>query len=62
MIAGHYFADLGIIAGCSFAATFVRIYMMSALDKLELPAAVQLDQHIDDSGISCVGTAKAVVQ
>eukprot|EP00959_Pyramimonas_sp_CCMP1952_P233391 4877716-Pyramimonas_sp.AAC.1 len=33
----------GVIAGCSIATTFVRIYLVLDLDRLTLPRSVTLD-------------------
>eukprot|EP00959_Pyramimonas_sp_CCMP1952_P248801 5200932-Pyramimonas_sp.AAC.1 len=34
---GPYWAQGGIIAGCTFATTFIRAYAIQDLDKLEIP-------------------------
>eukprot|EP00959_Pyramimonas_sp_CCMP1952_P331810 6947828-Pyramimonas_sp.AAC.1 len=64
MVSGPHFALLGVIVGCSFATTFVRIYMIGPYDKLisRLPASVNIDQYIDDTGLNSVGKAKEVVR
>ncbi len=52
----------GVIAGCTFATTYVRVFMLRALDRAvkEMPDGVSLDVYIDDVVISAVGEPKEV--
>eukprot|EP00959_Pyramimonas_sp_CCMP1952_P373041 7812442-Pyramimonas_sp.AAC.1 len=34
---GPYWAQGGVIAGCTFATAFIRVYAIQDLDKLEIP-------------------------
>ena len=53
----------GIIAGCSLATSFVRVYMVRAIDELKptLPEGVSIDIFIDDIAISAEGPKNVVV-
>ncbi len=53
----------GVIAGCAFATTYVKVLMTRALDRAmaKMPEGVVLDAYIDDLAISAVGTSRQVV-
>eukprot|EP00959_Pyramimonas_sp_CCMP1952_P410394 8600654-Pyramimonas_sp.AAC.1 len=59
-VPGHHYALLGVIAGCSFAAASLRIYMLGPYANLisRPTPSVNIDQYIDDTGLNCVGKAK----
>ncbi len=52
----------GIIAGCSFATTYVKVMMVRALDRAvsKMPDGVTLDAYIDDLALAAVGTKEQV--
>ncbi len=54
----------GVIAGCAFATTYVKVLMTRALDRAvaRMPAGVTLDAYIDDIALSVVGTSAQVVE
>ncbi len=47
----------GIIAGCSFATTLVKVFYLRRLDQLskEIPASVKVDAYIDDLALTAEG-------
>eukprot|EP00959_Pyramimonas_sp_CCMP1952_P111842 2339374-Pyramimonas_sp.AAC.1 len=47
---GPYYSINGVVAGCSMATTFVRIYLIPVIDPLPIPRDVFLDIYIDDYG------------
>ena len=51
--AAALFAGRGVIAGCSFATTLVKVYLLRKLDRFvqRLPPALELSCFIDDVGI-----------
>ncbi len=53
----------GVIAGCAFATTYVKVLMTRALDRAmaNMPAGVMLDAYIDDLALSVVGSRAQVV-
>ncbi len=54
----------GVIAGCAFATTYVKVLMTRALDRAMagMPEGVVLDAYIDDLALSATGTSKQVVE
>eukprot|EP00959_Pyramimonas_sp_CCMP1952_P163148 3410388-Pyramimonas_sp.AAC.1 len=50
--------SMGVIAGCSIATTFVRIYLVLDLDRPTPPRSVTLDAYIDDCSLNCVGSVE----
>ncbi len=54
----------GVVAGCTFASTYVRVFMLRALDRAvsEMPDGVSLDMYIDDVALSAVGEPKQVTE
>ena len=59
---GPFYSINGVIAGCSMATTFVRIYVMPVFDTLDIPRSVMLDIYIDDYGMSSVDLEHIVRQ
>ncbi len=53
----------GVIAGCAFATTCVKVLMVRALDMAmaRMPEGVNLDAYIDDLALSTVGTRAQVI-
>ncbi len=53
----------GVVAGCAFATTYVKVLMTRALDRAvaNMPDGVVLDAYIDDLALSAVGTSAQVV-
>eukprot|EP00959_Pyramimonas_sp_CCMP1952_P226195 4729852-Pyramimonas_sp.AAC.1 len=49
------------MAGCSFATTLVRVFIIGPLDKLELTPQVSLYIFIDDYGISAAGSTPEAI-
>ncbi len=56
------YPTVGVLAGCSLAMVFTRIYTIRALDGFtaEVPKAVKLDTYVDDFTLSAVGRPEAV--
>ncbi len=54
----------GVIAGCAFATTYVKVLMTRALDRAMaiMPEGVAVDAYIDDIALSAVGTSAQVVE
>ncbi len=52
----------GVVAGCAFATTYVKVVMQRALGRAakDFPDSVALDTYIDDIALSAVGEPKAV--
>ncbi|CAK0868317.1 unnamed protein product [Prorocentrum cordatum] len=59
---GPWLAIKGVIAGCSTATTFARIYLVLDLDRLTLPRSVTFDAYIDDCALKCIGSIETVVR
>eukprot|EP00959_Pyramimonas_sp_CCMP1952_P076196 1592085-Pyramimonas_sp.AAC.1 len=59
---GPWLAIKGVIAGCSIATTFVRMYLVLDLDRLTLPRSVTLDAYIDDCALHCTGSPELAVR
>ncbi|CAK0859320.1 unnamed protein product, partial [Prorocentrum cordatum] len=59
-VSGPFYAVKGVMAGCSFATSFVRVYTIEAFTNLVYPSNVSFDQHIDDSAVSAVGSVSEV--
>ena len=57
---GPFYAINGVVAGCSMATTFFRIYVIPVIDPLELPRPLLLDIYIDDYGVSSTGSESSV--
>ncbi len=56
-VAKELHAQRGIIAGCSFATTLVKIFYIRRLDEMvkEIPRNVKIDGYIDDLALSAEG-------
>ncbi len=52
----------GIVAGCSFATTLVKVFYLRRLDALsrEIPASVRIDAYIDDLALTAEGSKASV--
>eukprot|EP00959_Pyramimonas_sp_CCMP1952_P248733 5199423-Pyramimonas_sp.AAC.1 len=50
-IDGPYRAIRGVVAGCSMATTFVRIYYIRSFSSVPLYPSTSLDLYIDDIGL-----------
>ena len=48
VVAPPVFAINGVIAGCGFATTLIRVFTLAALDGLSLPRSISLRVYIDD--------------
>eukprot|EP00959_Pyramimonas_sp_CCMP1952_P246076 5143230-Pyramimonas_sp.AAC.1 len=59
LLHGPHFATHGVVAGCSIATSYVRVYIIPTVDPIRLPTQVSLDIHIDDYGLSSSGTSKS---
>eukprot|EP00959_Pyramimonas_sp_CCMP1952_P054365 1136993-Pyramimonas_sp.AAC.1 len=57
---GPPFAESGVIAGCSTAASHVRVYVIPTVDRISFPPTTTPDIYIDAYGISSIGGAKQV--
>ena len=62
IVTGQYFAWQGVVAGDSFATTFVRVYAIPTVDLLPMHVRDALDIYIDDYGLQAIGTARSVVE
>ncbi len=53
----------GILPGCTFATTFVKVFYTRRIDALiaRLPEGVDVDFYIDDVALSAVGTGEELV-
>ena len=54
------YARVGIIAGCSFATTLIRVFVLTAFDQLVLPRSVTFDAYIDGMGINAIGSIRTI--
>jgi hypothetical protein len=59
---GPFWASGGIIAGCTFATTLIRVYSIASLDMLCIPPQVHFKLYIDDSGLSATGSRRYIVE
>ncbi len=62
--AREMYARDGIVPGCTFATTFVKLFYMRRLDALvaRLPPNIDVDMYIDDLAISGNGTSDRLVE
>eukprot|EP00959_Pyramimonas_sp_CCMP1952_P247799 5180164-Pyramimonas_sp.AAC.1 len=60
-VSGPFYAMKGVIAGCSFATSFVKVYTFDAFADIEYPSNVSVDQYTGDSAVSAVGSVSEVV-
>ena len=49
----------GIVAGCTFATSLIRVFAMEAFDSI--PRGPDFDVYVDDLSLSATGTARSVV-
>ena len=59
---GAYYVTNGVVAGCGFATTMIRINSIPALDSLVFGPGISLDVYIDDYGLSCTGSPTDVAK
>ncbi|CAK0867148.1 unnamed protein product, partial [Prorocentrum cordatum] len=62
IVTGPFYALNGVIAGCSFAASFLKVHILEDFSNLRFSEGVHLDQYIDDSGVSAVGSVSQATQ
>ncbi len=62
IVARELYPRRGVIAGCSFATTFVKLFYLDTFDKLSkgLPSGTNLDVFIDDIAITAEGPKRQV--
>eukprot|EP00959_Pyramimonas_sp_CCMP1952_P239643 5008018-Pyramimonas_sp.AAC.1 len=61
ILRGPFYVVNGVVAGCPFATTMARIFIIGPLGSAGIPKTVSLDVYIDDYGVSTVGTVSEVV-
>ncbi len=63
MAARELYPRRGVIAGCSFATTLVKLFYLSSLDKVaaSLPSGTNVDMYIDDIAVTAEGPKQEVV-
>ncbi|CAK0911035.1 unnamed protein product, partial [Prorocentrum cordatum] len=61
MVQGPYFAQCGVVAGDSFATSFVRACIIPSIDLLAPSVRESLDVYIGDYGLQATGSERSVV-
>ena len=61
IVTGPVFATTGVIAGCSMATTFVRVFIIPSLDLLSPSVSRSLDVYIDDYGLKFTAARSHIV-
>ena len=61
VISPGYYATSGVVAGCPFATTFIRINSLDGLDSICWHPCLSYSLYIDDNGLHAVGSYKDVL-
>ena len=56
------YASHGIVAGCSFATTLIRVNSLAALDQIKWPICVTYALYIDDNAVHAIGSESEVIE
>eukprot|EP00959_Pyramimonas_sp_CCMP1952_P351524 7365051-Pyramimonas_sp.AAC.1 len=62
LLSGPLHVQRGVVAGCSFATTFIRVFGLDAFDSIPVAPRLELDIYIDDCGLSASGSRSNVIQ
>eukprot|EP00959_Pyramimonas_sp_CCMP1952_P452152 9466078-Pyramimonas_sp.AAC.1 len=53
-------ARVGIVAGCSIAATLIRGFALDTFDLWVIPRSLSFDAYIEDAGLNSTGSIKTI--